>query len=528
VLRRFYRTELALGAILFVVGCGLFALRVGDLWRNPYQLGREWQTFDIARELERVHGVPWATELSTMSGGTRPAPFLQEFPLAQYAVWFLKASTPMSQAEAGQAIATAIAALSAVAWGVYAYSLPLSAELRLLIGSLLFFVPGFLRYGATAVPDATVFLINLCGGCLLVVGKRWAEHKLIVAGALLVGLGVLAKTTAAPAAAVAALTLLLVQQWWAAVALAGAMLPGLAWAALSRVINSRAVDVNQFARSGLLLEYWWNPRLYLDPWWARSVAFTLYDVLGAFGLLTCVWLWLTAKDKRSLQSLLMIVPAAATILVFNYHSASHRYYTLIWLPFTLTGAVELATDRLRAVERRRSYGVILVAAACLAVLGVAERQSGLVERFVARQPEAAQPFFHGGAPPQPTRSEETSRLALTELKGNGASFVAYLGNAWQPFLDLDMRGWVVETASTGPPELRRSHLTESLIRVEERLQLSEHWFRERLDRGMDAVLIERGGPFDTDDVLDWARGAGLRDAKEQPPGHILLLAPPRS
>jgi hypothetical protein len=512
---------------VFALGCGLFTLRALDLWRDPYQIGREWQSFDIARELERVHGVPWATELSTMSGGTRPAPFLQEFPLAQYAAWLLKASTAMSQAEAGQAVATAVAALSAVVWVVYASSLPVSGGLRLLIGGLIFFVPGFLRYGETAVPDAVVFLINLCGVCLIVSGKRRAESKLIVVGAVLVGLGVLGKTTAAPAATTVVLALLLVGHWRAAVALAGAMLPGFAWAVLSRSINQQAASVNEFARVGLLPGYWWNPRLYLDPWWARSLAFTLYDVLGAFGLLACIWLWLTAKDKGSLQSLLMILPAAATILAFNYHSASHRYYTLIWLPFTLTGAVELATERLRATDRRRSYAVILVAAAGLAIFSVAERQAGLAERFVARQADAAQPFFHGsGAASQRTPHDETRRLALSELKSKRALFVAYLGNGLRPFLDLDMRGWVVEADSTA--RAQRRHLPESIIRAGEQFQLSEHWFRERLARGMDAALIERAGAFDTVDVLQWARSAGLRDATNHPAGHILLLAPPRS
>jgi hypothetical protein len=112
------------------------------------------------------------------------------------------------------------------------------------------------------------------------------------------------------------------------------------------------------------------------------------------------------------------------------------------------------------------------------------------------------------------------------VKRKRALFVAYLGYGLRPFLDLDMRGWVVEADSTA--RAQRRHLPESIIRAGEQFQLNEHWFRERLDRGMDAVLIERGGAFDTVDVLQWARSAGLRDAEDHPAGHILLLAPRKS
>ena len=88
-----------------------------------------------------------------MSGGTVPAPFLQEFPFPQYAIWLLNKFTSLSVSQAGQMVAESVALLSAVVWPLYAWRLPVALGTRLLIGGLIFFLPGFLRYGATAVPD---------------------------------------------------------------------------------------------------------------------------------------------------------------------------------------------------------------------------------------------------------------------------------------------------------------------------------------------------------------------------------------
>jgi hypothetical protein len=311
-------------------------------------------------------------------------------------------------------------------------------------------------------------------------------------------------------------------------ALFAASLPGLAWAALGHSINKAAVPVNYFARIGMLREYWWNPHLYLDPWWARTVAFTVYDVFGMFGLLACVWIWVTTRNraKGSFESILMVLPAAVTIVVFNYHSASHGYYSLIWLPFTMIGAVELALKPLSSDTRRRSHPRMTAAVICMAIFSVAERHIGLVERVLAREPTAVRPLVKFPATAAPIEPRGTlSWSALAGLR-NRASLVAYLGNSWSPLLELGMRGWVVEAPSADRgADGKRRHVPESVVRAEEWRQLSADWFRQRLARGMEAVLVERGGPLDTEEVLDWARTAGLRDAPRHPAGYILLFGP---
>ncbi len=521
----------AVATMFLLLGCVLFTIRGIDLWRNPYQNGRVCQSFDIARELERVHGIPWATEISWMSGGTIPAPFIQEFPLSQYAAWLLKNSSALSFSEAGQAIAEIIALASVAVWLQYAWLLPLALPERLLVGGLIFFLPGFLRYGPTAVPDALVFLINLAGGCLIVVGRHRLRDGLVTLGVILLGLAVLAKGTTLIPAAVIGIALLCEKRWRSAAGLFGAAVPGLAWAALATSINKAALPVNEFARGGMLREWWWNPSLYLQTWWFRDVAFRVYDTLGLLGLLACVWVAFAAphRARDSFEFVMMFGPAVATILAFNYHSATHGYYCLVWLPFTMIGAVELALKVPKSDHPRFSRALITGSVICLAIFSITERQIGLVEKMLARTPDAADPLFHLRAlSPAIDARAMLCRSALLGLK-NRASFVAYLGYPDAPvaFSELGMRGWVVAAPPADPIKrilaAKRRHVPASVLSEEEWRQLSVNWFRERLNRGMDAVLIESGGTLDTPQVLRWARTAGLHDATDQPPGYILLL-----
>jgi hypothetical protein len=480
-----------------------------------------WQSFDIARELERVHGRPWATELSPMTGGSLPAPFLQEFPAAQYAALFLRKTAALSIPNAGQAVAAAIGAAALLAWLGFALLLPLSPAGCMLTGSLIFFVPAFLRYGATAVPDALVFLLNLSAASLILTGRRVRRGRLIVLGAVLAGLAVLAKATALIAAVVLVAALLLDRRWRAALALVLAALPGVVWAAAASIINKGALPVNYFARIAAIPEYWWNPRLYYDPWWARNLGFTIYDVLGPLGLAACLWIVVTARRRHgcAFETILMIGPSALTILLFNYHAASHAYYSLVWLPFTMTGAVELA---LRTPAPGWSRTAVAGCIACLGLLGIAERQFGAVERFLARQPEAVKPILDFETP-QANARDESARHAIVET-AKRATLVAYLGGATSPFLESGIRGWAVEAPSEDQAMVeRRKHLPESVLRQEDWRQLDEAWFRDRIRRGLGAVLVERGGTLDNPKVLGWAQDAGLREAGDPPGGHRLLL-----
>jgi hypothetical protein len=501
--------HLSLAAALFLQlpGSAVVLLRAGDLWRQPYQVGRVWQSFDIARELERVHGKPWLTELSPMSG----APFVQEFPLSQYGMWFLRAATGLSIPEAGQAIALLTALASVAVWLLYAWGLPVGLPERIAAGALVFFVPGFLRYGATAVPDALVFLMNLSGVSLIFAGRRQGRDGLVTIGAALIGAAVLAKTTSLLPAAAIAVLLFAEKRRRAAIALVGATVPGVVWAAASRWINEAALPVNEFARVGNLREYWWNPHLYLDPWWYRTLAFTLYDVVGLAGL---VAVWLAWTGRRRFEIAVLVGPAVATILAFPYHSASHGYYSLTWLAFSLVAGVELAA------HGRRLSTAAMVGFATLLLAGVAERQIGLVERVVARRPEAVAPIVHLH-PAGPDSRDLLARSALLEVTKK-ASRIAYLGSS-ATFLQSGIRGWFVETRDADSHIATRRHLPERVAAEEEWRKLSADWFRDRVGRGLDAVLIERGGPLDRPDVIAWARSAGLADAPQPPAGYVLLI-----
>jgi hypothetical protein len=212
------------------------------------------------------------------------------------------------------------------------------------------------------------------------------------------------------------------------------------------------------------------------------------------------------------------------VLAFNFHSATHEYYHLIWLPFAMVGAVELALKALPSDGRPLCRPAVIVGVICLAILSIGERDIGFVERM-AGNPAVVRPLIHLGAPPIDARDIQ-ARSALLGLRDR-TSFVAYLGNSgWNAFTELGMRGWVV----TAPPAAGRfaerqiQKIPASVLRQLPWRQLSSNWFRERLSRGTDAVLIERGGTWDTPEVLGWARAAGLCDGTAQPPGFILLLA----
>ena len=515
-------------AAFLLLGCVLFTMRGLDLWKDPYQSGRVWQSFDIAHELERVHGVPWETEISTMSGGTKPAPFLQEFPLAQYAICLLNISSRLTIAQAGQLISTLIAVLCVLVWFRYAWSLSLSSVDRILVGSFIFFVPGFLRDGLTAVPDASVFLINLTGAYLIVSGRRGRRDGFVTLGAILLGFAVLIKGPTLLPAAVIGFALLREGRWRSAACLCAASIPGLAWAALAHSVNKAALPVNEMARFGALREWWWNPGLYDQLWWYRNLSFTIYDTLGLFGIVAWVWIVFSVPRRAlaSFEFVLMVGPAIAMFAAFNFHSATHPYYSLEWLPFTMVGAVELAMKIPERENSRFYHAFITSSMICLAIFTVAERQMGLVERKIARNADAVQPLFHRSThAPQTDPRDELERAALRGLK-NRVSFVAYIGSpgAEIAFSELGMRGWVVVMPAVDPdlnPKMR--HIPASVLREAEWRRISVNWFREHLNRGMGAVLIETAGTPNTPEIVQWAETAGLHDVPEDTPGYILLL-----
>jgi hypothetical protein len=214
-------------------------------------------------------------------------------------------------------------------------------------------------------------------------------------------------------------------------------------------------------------------------------------------------------------------------VAFNFHSATHGYYSLVWLPFTMIGAVEMALKIPKRENPRISHALFTGAIICLAILTIAERQIGLVERRVARNADAAEPLFHRWTEtPETNPRDVLERAALLGVK-NRASFVAYIGSppgAEIAFTELGMRGWVVGIPEVDPSLTpQRSHIPASVAREDEWRRVSENWFRERANRGMDAVLIEVAGTPNTPEIVQRAEAGGLHVAPEDTPGYILLL-----
>jgi hypothetical protein len=121
--------------------------------------------------------------------------------------------------------------------------------------------------------------------------------------------------------------------------------------------------------------------------------------------------------------------------------------------------------------------------------------------------------------------ENSAHAALLDVSRR-ASRIAYLGSSGAAFLQSGIRGWAVEAPDSDPRLAPHRHLPESVVQEDEWRKLSPDWFRDRLARGLDAVLIERGGPLDRRDVVGWGIAAGLSVSPEPPAGYILLLRRP--
>jgi len=519
------------GVSFLLIGFILFIARAAELLRDPYDVARVWQSFDIANELIRVHYIAWHTELSIMSGGTVPAPFLQEFPAVQYAACLIHQLARLPIPESAQLTYTFVALASAAVWVKYSLSLPTDMQVRLFTSGIIFFIPGFLRFGGMAVPDSVVFLINLIGGTLIIRGRRENKSGQIILGAALIGGAVLLKTPAFVPAALVGFALLLEKRWRATLAMLGGAIPGVLWAAIASVVNRSAVSVNEFARLGATRDWWWNPHLYQQLWWYRNITFTLYDTLGLFGVAFLIWIALSSRRRKNAQFeyILLLGPVVATFIVFNYHSATHPYYALIWLPFTMLGSVELALKTTRpAFNLRPAWPALLGVLACLAALNLVERQLAVLERVVGK-PTNGPRIFSSHAKHEETSQTRLAHAALLSIKDK-AQFIAYLGDDRDSFLDVGARGWfVLAPAPTVDSKLHVTpsviHVTPTVIKEEEWRRIDVKWFDERINRGLGAVLIELNGSLDNPEILKSAKAAGLREEESHPPKGYRLLWP---
>lgn len=516
------RNATALASACFLIaGLVLVTFRVVILWEQPYQSGRVWQSFDLIGELERTHGVPWDTEFSGMAGGNEKARFLQEFPLMQYLAVGLRRCTNLTLAQSGQAIASLEGLTSVMIIALFAWSLPTTTPIRLTFAAAIFFIPGFLRYAIVAVPDATVFVFDAAGVALLLVGRRRRSDLLLCVGALLIGLAVLIKSTAfLPTLAVAA-ALFLEKRKTALLVLGIATIPGIAWALLAARINPDARPVNQFARLAALPEYWWNPRLYADPWWYRNLVFLHYDTLGLLGMTAIgVAVWIAFRRRLMFELILLSIPPIILLLVFNFHSASHGYYHLIWLPFSILVAMEVFAQQVKA-ERTAAVVAVVIG---LALLGVAERAHGSVERLTGHA-EANHPLFPARTLSNDARIEREFR-ALNQEFNQEHAYLAYFGDKTSSFLDSGLRGWII--ASPNLASAKSQRLLESVVAQQEWRRVNKDWLQDRVRRGMRLIVVERSSKWNTPQFLDMVAGCGFEKSAVTDDKIIFQLPPKES
>jgi hypothetical protein len=278
--------------------------------------------------------------------------------------------------------------------------------------------------------------------------------------------------------------------------------------------------VNEFARVFAIREYWWNPRLYITLWWPRGLAWMLFDVLGAFGAAaTGVLLTVAVCRRWWFEAVVVAGPALALIIVFNYHSASHAYYHLLWLPLAVVALCEIALAWNSGALIRPA---VLAAVSGFMVFGAVERAYGLLERTTGHS-SAVAPFL-AEPPPKPSARAQQATMVLSRFKDSN-QFIAYLGDSGgSAFSTLGLRGWIVSGPMTAEAAAH-THLPPSVLEVLEARRVGPAWFRERLGRGMAAAVIEQQSTWDVPVVLSWAREAGL-EVSDTSYGHVLLVPRP--
>jgi hypothetical protein len=272
-------------------------------------------------------------------------------------------------------------------------------------------------------------------------------------------------------------------------------------------------------------DFWWNPSLYLSPWWFRNLGFLIFDSFG--------FLWLTfipilvvfgVRKRLWFELMVFLGPLAVCLMAFNYHSASHGYYHLCWLPFFLVGGVHIAVEASSDFRHARFFTFAAIAIAVLSPLAVLERNYGAVERLTNKS-DALNPFL--SLQPRNTSLREVSALAALTKAATDNGPVAYFGNfGLYPFLDLNLRGWLVEGPSTSAEE-GRMRIPRSVMGEFEWRKVNAEWFRARLRRGLSVVVVDVNSTWDLDKLTGWCSDAGFVPT-ETVADHILLMQRPQA
>jgi hypothetical protein len=298
-------------------------------------VGRQIPTAMVARNLERGSGFAWPT----LDTAPFPNYFLVEPPIYEWGVVVLKRVTGMGLAEAGRVVSALASVLAAL--GLYLLARRREGvDVALAAVAVFALFPLMIRYGRAFQPDALMLGGAVAGLAAWDEFRHGGKWVWLVAGWLLLAIGLSAKITAAflliPPIVVAARARSIKQ----IVVVCSPILPALAWYAwagylLERGEGSRASADNRSIWLGLL-----GPTALLQPEIFQFVCRTLlvraFTPLGA--LLAVVGLAFMGPRRGQGDRLWLIWGVSATItMALLARKLHHEYYWLLLAPVVAVG-----------------------------------------------------------------------------------------------------------------------------------------------------------------------------------------------
>lgn len=328
-------------------------------------VGRQTPTAMVAANLERGSGFLYP-QLDT---APFPNYFLVEPPLYQELVVGLRALTGLPLEVCGRLVSALAATLAA--WGVYALMEPREGWRAAIAASAVFsMLPITLRYGRAFQPDA--LMIGACAAglaCWDLAGRRVGGRGWLLAGWLLLAVGVAAKATAAFILPVAFLTIGPKRTRSAAVLLALTLAPVAGWYLWANHLASTSTG----SRAAMDNRDIWIRLIGLGSLasretWTHIGHFLLFRAFTPLGPLVAIWgLWPRRGDGdgRSLWRVWGVL--GLTTMALLGAKLRHEYYWLCLAPVVAAG-LGIAWSRIDA--RRPVIALVLTsafAALCLAL-----------------------------------------------------------------------------------------------------------------------------------------------------------------
>ncbi len=328
-------------------------------------VGRQTPTAMVAANLERGSGFLYP-QLDT---APFPNYFLVEPPLYQELVVGLRGLTGLPLGACGRLISALAATLAA--WGVYVLMERREGWRAAIAASAAFSMfPIILRYGRAFQPDA--LMLGACAAglaCWDLAGRRPGRRGWLVAGWLLLALGVAAKATAAFVLPVAFLTIAPKRTRKAAALLALALAPVAVWYLwanhlASTSTGSRAAMDNR----DIWIRLIGVGSLASRETWTSIVHFLVIRAFTPLGLLGAIWgLWPRrgTGDDRALWRVWGVLGLATMALLGA--KLRHEYYWLCLAPVVAAG-LGIAWVRIDARRPAIALGLSLAfAGLCLAL-----------------------------------------------------------------------------------------------------------------------------------------------------------------